>query len=836
MSRMSMADDQIKTVQGLLERLVPKQAGSFQLEVISADNGRDVFEIESAAAKIVLRGNNGVSLGSAFNWYLKHVANCQVSRRGDQLALPKPLPIPAEKIRKVSPYSVINHFNYCTTCYTCAFWSWEDWEREIDVMALSGIRNPLVIVGNEIVWQNVLKKLGYSKTDIDAYLSSSAFTSWWLMGNLEGEGGPLSQNLINAESELAKKILARMRSYGMEPTLQGFCGVVPTTLKKYLPDANIVEQGYWVGGYVRPSVISPLDPQFARIAKLWYAEHHRIYGKGKYYGADLFHEGGRQAGLDLGECARSVQREMRADNPKAVWVVMGWSGNPPRKLLEATDPDHLLVEYCISYPQKAPIVEYSGRPWTFTMINTFGGHVTIGGSLKMLSTIPSDLLNKPNNNCVGIGNVDEGLESNAAVYELLGDMIWETEDVDLNAWAKHFAIRRYGAEDPAAVKYWQLMASDLLGHESENLLCARPRFNIRKTSSWGSCRLTHDREKMLEAGRLLLSCSDKFKNQPTYRSDCIEMMRQLFNDHGDLLYHQLSVAYERRNEKAFTALSQEFLELIADSDRLFSSGEFTLLGSWIARARARGKTQAEKDLMERTARQLVTLWTQHPSDLSDYAYRQWGGLFRDYYLPRWKNFFDNAKKSLQGEGQPQFTDTAAEIAWVKSTETTYPAKPETDAVETAKALFAKYDAKFIAGIAAVKAVEQEKKQWAWTLTNSTQAKQVLEWNVTKELNKFGPGSYAITVTYQRGNKAIQINKAELFEKTEMAVDDVRISVDEHVGESGVVTKDNIYTVEADTLREAAQYFLRLSVTGKGGNDSSGVIVLHPQKRHVTGAE
>jgi alpha-N-acetylglucosaminidase len=133
------------TAQALIARILPARAGEFACEVIPQENGQEVLEIEAQAGKIVLRGSNGVALASAFNWYLKHVANCQVSRRGDQLALPKPLPIPAGKIRKVSPYRVINHFNYCTACYTCAFWSWDDWEREIDVMALSGVRNPLVI-------------------------------------------------------------------------------------------------------------------------------------------------------------------------------------------------------------------------------------------------------------------------------------------------------------------------------------------------------------------------------------------------------------------------------------------------------------------------------------------------------------------------------------------------------------------------------------------------------------------------------------------------------------------------------------------------------------------
>lgn len=823
----STAQVPASTVQAMVARLMPERAGEFACETIPQENGQHVFEIEARDGKIVLRGDNGVSIASGFNWYLKHVANCQVSSRGDQLALPKPLPLPAAKIRKVSPYQAVNYLNYCTVCYSGAFWSWDRWEREIDFMALTGIRTPLMPIGNEKVWQNVLKQLGYSDADIAAFIPSSAFTAWWLMGNLEGAGGPVPSRLVDAEAELATKILARMRAYGMEPVLQGFCGVVPTTLQKYLPEARIIDQGYWVGGYRRPSVISPLDPQFAKVAGLWYAEHHRLYGKARYYGGDLFHEGGKAAGLDLGECARAVQREMRRDNPEAVWVMQGWSGNPPRPLLEATDPDHVLVQYMQSYPVQARILDYAGRPWSFCMINNFGSHETLGGSLKMVAGIPSALLVKENKRNVGIGILDEALETNPAVYDLFGDMVWERQDADLQAWARDFAIRRYGAEDPAAVKFWQTMAQDLLlGCESENLLFARPRFGIRSTSSWGDCSLKHDQGKMLEAGRLLISCHDKFKGQATYRNDCVEVMRQLFNDYGVQLYEQLSDAYARRDADAFAALSQEFLELMADNDKIFSAGDFTLVGKWIAAARDRGATPAESDFLERSARQQVTLWTPKPTDLSDYAYKQWGGLTRDYYLPRWRNFFENVQKSLQDpKVRPAYTGAEAEIAWTQATTPSYPARPESDAAETARTLFAKYEPKFAASVAQWQAGKEEAKLWQWSLANSSQAEQVLNWDVTHKLKKLGPGTYTVQVEYQRGNKAIMVRKAELFEKTAMAVIEERIAGDEHPGRSGAVTKDNVYALQAKQVKPDAQYFLRISAAGDGGNDSHGRIVI-----------
>ena len=39
------------------------------------------------------------------------------------------------------------YMNYCTFSYTTAFWDWKRWEREIDLMALSGINMPMAMVG-----------------------------------------------------------------------------------------------------------------------------------------------------------------------------------------------------------------------------------------------------------------------------------------------------------------------------------------------------------------------------------------------------------------------------------------------------------------------------------------------------------------------------------------------------------------------------------------------------------------------------------------------------------------------------------------------------------------
>ncbi|MUT98607.1 MAG: hypothetical protein EP145_05410 [Bacteroides uniformis] len=79
------------------KRVVPKYADLFIIEYIPQEKGKDVFELEQSGDKIILRGNNGVSVASALNYYLKHYAHCDYSWNGSNIEFPTPIPAVLEK-------------------------------------------------------------------------------------------------------------------------------------------------------------------------------------------------------------------------------------------------------------------------------------------------------------------------------------------------------------------------------------------------------------------------------------------------------------------------------------------------------------------------------------------------------------------------------------------------------------------------------------------------------------------------------------------------------------------------------------------------------------------
>ena len=216
----------------LIARVLPvPQAAQIKIEQVPAENGKDVFEIESEEEKIVLRGNNGVSIALALNRYLKDYCHCDISWNcGNQLDLPNRLPLVPNKIRVIIPYKYRYAYNYCTHGYTMAWWDWPRWQQELDFLALSGVNLALIIEGQETVWVNTLKTLGYTEAESRQWLVLPSHQPWMYMSNLEGYGGPVPEELIRRRLELGQRIVARMRELGMRGGL-------------LQPDDPLLEQG-----------------------------------------------------------------------------------------------------------------------------------------------------------------------------------------------------------------------------------------------------------------------------------------------------------------------------------------------------------------------------------------------------------------------------------------------------------------------------------------------------------------------------------------------------------------------------------------------------------------
>lgn len=693
-------------IQGLLERIDKGASRKFVIEQVKSPT--DFFELDQKGDKVVIRGNNYVSIATGLNWYLKYYAGVQLSWNGMTAQLPAVLPAVPQKERHETDLKYRYDFNYCTYSYTMAFWDWNRWEKEIDWMALHGINLPLAVVGADVVWYNVLTKLGYTKDEINEFIAGPAFQGWWLMNNLEGWGGPNPDSWYKQRETLQKQILKRMREYGIQPVLPGYSGMVPHNAKERL-GLNVSDPGLWCG-YRRPAFLQPTDPRFNEIADLYYKEMSRLYGKADFYSMDPFHEGGSVAGVDLNAAGQAIWGAMKKANPKAVWVAQAWQANPRQKMIENLPAGDLIVLdlFAESRPQWGDPEStwyrkegFGKHDWLYCMLLNYGGNVGLHGKMKhVIDEFYKAKTSSFGKTMKGVGMTMEGSENNPVMFELLCELPWRPVLFDKDEWLKNYTVARYGKADKAVQDAWLLLSNTIYNCPAKNtqqgthesVFCGRPDYDVYQVSSWSEMAPYYKPEDIIRAAGMMLSAADAFKGNNNFEYDLIDIVRQAVAEKGRLVYPIMIDAYKAGEKELFAAASQRFLELILLQDKLLASRPEFKVGTWIEKARNLGTTPEEKDLYEWNARVQVTTWGNRVAadkgGLRDYAHKEWNGLLRDFYYNRWKVWIDCQKAQLDGAPVKAIDFYAIEEPWTKQTNP-YSSQAEGDVIAVAKEVYAK---------------------------------------------------------------------------------------------------------------------------------------------------
>lgn len=709
--------DGLDAARQLIARVVPARAGTFAVEAIPPDSGRDVFEIESRGNRIVLRGSSGVAVASALNRYLEDFAGVNVSNPLSPVRLPRIVPVPG-RVRVVSPYRYRYFFNYCTFSYSMAWWGWDEWQRMIDWMALKGINLPLAATGQEGTWRLVLRDLGFSDRQIGEFLVGPAYLPWGWMGNIDGLGGPLPGSWITSHVALEKRILARERALGMKPVLQGFTGHVPESIKDVFPAARIHRTGDWSAGFSGTWFLDPLDPLFQRIGTLFIRRQTELFGTDHLYAADSFNEINPPTddSTFLAGMGRTVYESMHAADPDAIWVLQGWflyyqakfwRDPQARALLGAVPDDRMLVLdlYGDRHPVWKDRQAFFGKPWIWNVLYNFGGQVTLNGDLPHIADNVHDAATSPaRGRLAGLGMMMEGLGYNPIVPDYVLDLAWRTDAPPIEEWAHAWVRRRYGAEDPRAWAAWKILLATAYRSPAQTgtFVAERPQFYDSTMAYRTEPKLPYDPALLAAALDTLLRASKELGGSDAYRYDVVNLARQLLGARGLPAVQAVEAAYLRKDRAALDAAEARVTGLIADLDTLVGTRREFLLGPWLESARAWGTTRAERDLYEWNARNIITLWGTkctegQNDDLNLYAYKQWQGMFSGYYLPRWQQFFARLDRSLaDGTAWDRGPFAAASCEWEKqwsARHERYRAVPVGDAVAVARTMAARWRAR-----------------------------------------------------------------------------------------------------------------------------------------------
>ena len=294
------------------------------------------------------------------------------------------------------------------------------------------------------------------------------------------------------------------------------------------------------------------------------------------------------------------------------------------------------------------------------------------------------------------------MDTNPFAFDLYTEMAWHEELVELPAWTDAYAVRRYGAADPHAQRVWQILLNTAYSYRAdgdpnhgerdasqESLFNSQPSLSATRASSYSPDLLRYNAEDLKPALTELLEVAPSLRSTETYRYDLVDVARQVMANESRAMLPQIEQAYNTGDRAAFAALTSKWLRRMQLQDQLLATDQFFLLGRWLSYVPAWASSSGELDRLNYDARSILTTWgDRHASEtgLHEYGNRDWAGLTADYYLPRWKLYFDSLSASLASGHPPSKIDWfAVGDQWNRSHKT-YSATPVGDPYGAALAI------------------------------------------------------------------------------------------------------------------------------------------------------
>ncbi|AUG75134.1 alpha-N-acetylglucosaminidase [Kitasatospora sp. MMS16-BH015] len=674
-----------------VRRLLPGHADQVILRTAAPGPDGDWFELSGEDGRIRLSGTSPAVLLTGLGWYLHHVAHADLGLPGESTeALPAVLPAPPAPAHRSA--SVAHRFalNDTDAGYSGAYRDWAALEHEVDLLALHGVNEVYVQLGAELPYYRALQEFGYQPAELRTWLPAPAHQPWWLLQNMSGFGGPVSDQLITARAELGARLVQRIRELGMTPVLPGYYGTVPPGFADRNPGARVLPQGTWCG-FDRPDWLDPSGPVFADLAAAYYRYQQEEFGPGTRYKMDLLHEGGRATGVEVGAAARGVLAALRAAHPEAVWVLLGWEQNPDPAVLDAVDHRALFVLDGLAdrYDGLDRERDWHGVPYAFGTIHDFGGHTALGAN----TAVWADRF-RPGGALDGLAYLPEATGTDPAAFALFTELAWAPAPVDLPGWYAEYAAARYGGSDPHAAAAWDWLRrgpyqlpSGRWSEPQDGLFTARPSLTATNSATWSPPSLRYDPATVRSALAELLRVDPARRTTEAYRHDLVDLARQALADHSRALLPAVRTAYQDADLPAFHRLTTDWLAALDLLDRLTGTRAEFMLGPWLASARAWGADPAEQDQLEYDARSLLTTWggraAAEEGGVHDYAAREWSGLLSGLYAPRWQRYFATLETALTTGRPPEPVDWfAVDDAWAHA-HAPYPTTPTGDAYQLA---------------------------------------------------------------------------------------------------------------------------------------------------------
>lgn len=653
---------QIKEAENVISRTFGSIPSNVEFVMLEKVDSLDTYALTVKDDILTVEGTSSIALCKGFYDYVLANGYGLASWTGNRLEFPADLE-DAERKVVTTPFCDRLYYNVCTYGYTTPFWGWEEWEKEIDWIALHGFNMPLAPIAGEAILARVWSRLGLSQEEIDAYFTGPAHFPWMRMGNMTAIDGGMSQEWHADQIALQHKINDRMLDLGMNPVYQGFAGFVPKAVKEHYPEVDMMTTK-WSGH--ESYMLSPVDSLFSVIGTEFIKEWEKEFGKGKYYLIDSFNEldipfgekGSQERHDKLHHYSETIYNALAAANPDAIWVMQGWMFGYQRDIWDpqsveallsgAPDDKMMVIDLAVDFNNYVwkngnswdNLSGFYGKSWIWSTVPNFGGRTALKGPLDFYLNGHIDAVESDNKGrLTGFGTSPEGVENNEILYELISAAAWSDSRIDLDTFLESYNRARYGAADPAFTKFWSELRQSVYDNFTNNA-----RFIWQQRPAYHRGETMNINQHYFDGIESFLSVADTYKDNELYVADAVQYAALYIAAKADYALKAANWAIVAGDLDKARELKSQLNEMLLDMDRLLESHPVLRIQRWFDMADKVATNDKEAADFKKEIKRLVSTWSG--PTLKDYSARVWSGLIRDYYAPRLDYYFE---KAIAGE-------------------------------------------------------------------------------------------------------------------------------------------------------------------------------------------
>lgn len=308
----------------LIGRILPSNlSNKFQVR-IHDDMVEDSAHLESSEdTSVIIDASSGVMATWIFNEFLRRYTDSHIS--WDHRQINSSLPTSSFTL---FPSDLIRFYqNPCLYGYSFAFWKWQDWSNHLDWVALNGFNLVLASSGQELIWLKTYQSLGLK--NLTGFFTGQAFLPWNRMGNLKAWSGPLTEQDMQQDVQLQHQILDKLKSFGIQPVIPAFNGIVPSEFLSLFPHETFYplrNWGHFSSKYSGLYYLMPDSPLFAVIQRTFHEFYVQEYGSiSRFYSFDTFNEMSPPSeDLEfLAAYGKNVIARLKGLDSNAIWVMQG---------------------------------------------------------------------------------------------------------------------------------------------------------------------------------------------------------------------------------------------------------------------------------------------------------------------------------------------------------------------------------------------------------------------------------------------------------------------------------------------------------------------------------